>query len=203
MCGHEIQRISEKGKPLNLYRRKSVQFEEIQELMAHDNTDGDPSLFIKREVIENLGEIYRPYFQNNMDYDFTLRIIEKYKITNIKEVLSYYRNVPNSISKGVYDFKKLITQDITKYLANERKEVGKDSIEKGDWGLIEKKEREFSKPYLNDQTLYLRKMASFFMYIRMEKTAINYMIKAVKIEPIKFENWKTLQYCVRKFLIRF
>ncbi|ADR22201.1 glycosyl transferase [Marivirga tractuosa] len=201
-CGHEIQRISEKGKHLNLYRRKSVQFEEIQELMAHDNTDGDPSLFIKREVIENLGEIYRPYFQNNMDYDLALRIIENYKTTNITEVLSYYRNVPDSISKEVKSYKKLITQDITKFLASERKEIGLDALQRQDWSLIKAKEEEFSKPYVKDKTLHLRKMASFFMYVKMNRTAIDYMLIAIRKEPFKFENWRTIQYCLRKSIFK-
>src|SRR5690606_23474520 len=83
MCGHSIERISERGEPLGLYRMKVSDYEKIKRQMISENTDGDPSMFIRREVLENLGEIFRPYFMNNMDYDLALRIIEKYRTTNL------------------------------------------------------------------------------------------------------------------------
>ena len=198
MCGHSIERISERGEPLGLYRMKVSNYEEIKRQMSSENTDGDPSMFIRREVLENLGEIFRPFFMNNMDYDLALRIIEKYRTTNLPQVLSYYRNVPNSISKGILNHKKLITQDITRYLANERRNGGLDALQRNDLDTLKRIEEEFSAPYLKDRTLHFRKMAEFFMYCKMNSHAIKYMLMAVKQEPLKWINWRTLQYCVRK-----
>lgn len=201
MCGHIIERISENGKRLGLFRNKTSDYDEIKLLMKMDNTDGDPSLFVRRVVIADLGEIFRPYFKNNMDYDFALRVLEKYKSTNVLEVLSYYRNVPNSISKGTPTYHKLITQGITQFLAKQRSERGYDSLQEGDMEIIQRVENELSQPYLKDRTLHLRKMASFFMYCKMNNEAIKFMFMAVMKEPQKIENWKTLQYCIRKTII--
>ena len=203
MCGHIIERISEKGKPLGLYRNKISDYKEIKKRMQHDNTDGDPSMFIRRSVLVELGQIFRPYFNNNMDYDLALRIIEKNETSNVTEVLSYYRNVPGSISKGVHSYKKLVTQKMTQFFAMERKEKGSDALMREDWELIRRMETEFSQPYLNDPTLHYRQMASFFMYTRMNFEAIKYMFKAINKEPFKWNNWHTLQYCLRKTLIGF
>lgn len=203
MCGHSIERISEDGKPLKLYRKKVSDYDEIKKRMARDNSDGDPSMFIKREVLEKLGVLFRPYFQNNMDYDLALRVIEKYESTNLPQVLSYYRNVANSISKGIPTYHKLITQQITQYLAKERASGIPDALERGDMQLIKELEVKYAQPYQADPTLHLRKMAEFFMYVKMNKSAIKYMWLAIKQEPLKISNWRTLQYCIRKTLLKF
>lgn len=198
MAGHDIQRMTEDGQLLPLFRKKSASYEEIKRMMEADNTDGDPSMFIRREIIPNIGGLFRPYFQNNMDYDLALRIIEKYKTGNLTEVLSYYRNVPGSISKGISSYKKLTTQKITQFLHKERKSGLADALERGDGDLIKQLENEFAQPYVRDQTLHLREMAAFFMYTHMNKEAIKYSLEAVKREPFKFVNLRTLQYCLRK-----
>ncbi|MEQ9303874.1 MAG: glycosyltransferase family A protein [Marinoscillum sp.] len=201
MCGHVIERMDIRGRPLGLYRKKETDYRLIKESMKSSNTDGDPSIFIRREVFGEIGEVFRPYFNNNMDYDLALRVLEKFRSTNIGEVLSYYRNVPNSISKGVVTYKKLITHYITKELARQRQETGKDALMTNDLDQIEQWERNYSQPYILDKTLHLREMASFFMYTKMNKHAILFMLKAIVEEPWKWKNWHTLQYCIRRTLI--
>jgi glycosyltransferase involved in cell wall biosynthesis len=202
MCGHKIERISESGKTLGLYREKLKSFEDIKKNMELENTDGDASIFIKREVCEDLGSIFRPYFQNNMDYDLALRIIEKYKSSNIDEVLYYYRNNPRSISKNIPNYKILITQKLTQFFYQERKDKGIDSLEEENWDLIKTKENDFSIPYKNDNTLYLRETAARMMYYQMNKEAVKYSWQAIIKEPFKLINWRTLQYCLRKSIIK-
>ena len=202
MCGHDIERMNEQGVPLGLYRHKKIDYEQIKKDMENDNSDGDPSNFIRRDVLLGFnGEVLRSYFQNNMDYDLALRVIERYKSTNIPEVLSYYRNVANSISKNVPTFHKLVTKHITIHLAQQRKTTGRDALECGDWKTIRKLESYYSKPYILDKTLHFREMSSFFMYCKMYSTAVQYAWLAVRNEPIKLINWRTLQYCLRKALI--
>ncbi|MFT6828642.1 MAG: glycosyltransferase involved in cell wall biosynthesis [Bacteroidia bacterium] len=201
VCGHVIERISENGKTLGLYRPKVSDPNLIKHMMEFENTDGDPSLFFTREVAESLnGLLLRPYFPNNMDYDMALRMIDNFSFTNVLDVLSYYRNVPNSISKGIYSYKKLVTQKMTQFFAEERREKGKDSLMEKNYLVIEEMEIEYSKKYIKDKTLYYRQMASFYMYVKMEKQAIQYMLQAVWEEPLKFKNWHTLIYCLRKIL---
>ena len=202
MCGHIIQRLTEDGKPLNLFRNKSADFEEIKKQMQLDNTDGDPSMFIRREIVDSVGGLFRPYFQNNMDYDLALRIIEKYQTSNLLEVLSYYRNVGTSISKGITSYKKLITQKVTQWLAEERKQKGIDSLTAGDYEKIRQMEELFSEPYKKDKTLYLHELTSKFMYFQMYDIAIKSAFAAVKKEPFKFKNWRLLQYCLRNVLLK-
>ena len=202
VCGHIIERMTEEGKPLGLYRDKVVDPNEILHHMETDNTDGDPSLFFRREVVESLnGQLLRSYFPNNMDYDMALRMIEKYKFTNILQVLSYYRNVPNSISKGITNYKKLTTQKMTQFFYRQRKSKGTDALMDGDWDLIKEKENDFSEVYRKDKTLFLREMAAFYMYTKMNREAIKNSLIAIKMEPHKLINWRILQYCLRKSII--
>lgn len=200
ICGHRLQRMTEKGKRLPLYRNKALTHEEIVAEMKMDNTSGDASMFFKREIIDKIGGLYRAYFSNNMDYDFALRAIEKYKMINIPDALLLYRNTNHSISKKIDEPRKLIMQNMTQFFTKERLERGKDSLMEENWGLIQQKEEEFLSPYLSDQTLYLRETASRHMYYTMNKAAIQYAWQAVHKEPGKMINWRTLQYCLRKSL---
>lgn len=202
MAGHIIQRMSEDGRLLPLYRKKSNDRVEIINSMEVHNTDGDPSMFIRRQIIESIGGLFRPYFQNNMDYDLALRIIEKYATGNLLEVLSYYRNVPGSISKGIDSYKKLTTQKITQYLHKERLNGQQDALQRDDWPLIEQLEKKYAEPYMNDPTLHLREMASFFMYTQMYKEAIKYSWRAIMLKPFSIINLRTFQYCVRKTFLK-
>lgn len=203
MCGHDMQRMKEDGTLLPIYRRKAESYIDIIENMDCYNSDGDSSIFIRKEVVNKIGGLLRPYFQNNMDYDLALRMIEKYKSSNICEVLFLYRNNPKSISKDIVDYKKLATQDMTKFFAKERKARGRDSLMDGNHSLIKKKEEEFAKPFLQDRTLHLRQTAARFMYLNMFKQAIRYSWMAWAKEPLKLENLRTFQYCLRKSILRF
>lgn len=201
MAGHIVQRMTAEGKKLNLFRDKVTDFSTIKSMMEYQNTDGDPSIFIRREVIPEIGGLLRPYFKNNMDYDLALRVIEKYETTNLPEVLSYYRNVPNSISKGINSHHKLVTPHITRFFYRERLETGSDMLMRGERDKIAELEWRFSEPYRSDATLYLREMSAFFMYVQMNGTAINYAWRAVCGQPGRLVNWLTLQYCIRKTLL--
>jgi len=203
IAGHYLQRMTYHGKPLPLFRKKELEHDLIINELKRSNASGDASLFFSRKVVDKLGQIFRPYFRNNMDYDFILRATEQFKIKNSPETLYYYRNVPLSISKNVPDFRKLIMPKISLFFKEERQKNGVDSLQKKDFKKIKIKESEFAKPYLVDKTLHLREMAAFFMYTEMPRNAINYMIKAVKREPFKFKNWTTLQYCLRKTIFKF
>lgn len=200
LIGHFIQRMTTKGRKLPLFRKKALDHEAIVQELKINNSSGDASLFFRRKVVHKIEHIYREYFKNNMDYDFVLRAIEHFKIMNIEDCLYYYRNVPNSISKDVENYKKLITPKISLFLHNERITYGSDALQRGEFEILKSKEAEFSYPYQNDKTLHLREMASFFMYSKMERNAIQYMWKAIKQEPLKFKNWRTFQYCLRKMV---
>ena len=201
MCGHIIQRISEKGKLLPLFRDKATSHEKIIEKMKTTNTSGDPSIMFKTQIVSKIGGLLRPYFKNNMDYDLALRILEKYEVANLPEVLSYYRNVPTSISKNIKSHKKLITQKMTQYFAKERAKRGIDSLMEENWDKIKTLEEEFAIPYKIDKSLYLRECAAQFMYFQMYGTAIRYSWRAVRSEPFRLINLRTLQYCLRKSIL--
>lgn len=203
MCGHSIQRITEKGELLPLYRKKSLDDQSIRKEMAYDNISGDASMMFRREIVSEIGGLLRTYFPNNMDYDLALRIMEKYKVANLPEVLLYYRNVPDSISKHISGYKKLTTQQMTQFLAQQRQEKGTDALMEKDWDLIQVKEKEFATPYIQDPSLFLRETAARFMYLQMNHHAIKAAWHAVKKEPFKLINLRTLQYCLRKSYLKF
>ena len=198
LFGHNIERISEDGKRLGVFREKKSDFSEIVEDLKEWNSDGDPSVMMRKEVVDSLDWIYRPYFPNSMDYDLILRVTERFKTSNLLEVLSLYRNVPTSISKNVISNKKFAFPEMSKFFAHERKTLGVDSLQSENWDVIRKQEDKVLEPFNKDKTLHLRKMAEFFMSVKMNKSAIVHARKALAQEPFKLANIRCYQYCLRK-----
>jgi glycosyltransferase involved in cell wall biosynthesis len=198
MCGHAIERTDIAGNSLGLFRLKESDYEKIKQEMLVFNSIGDASIFIKREVVSYLKVIYRPFFTNSMDYDLALRIIEKFKSSNLTESLYSYRNVPNSISKGVKGYEKLLMPEFAKEFAKQRLEKGTDILTDDNQDELEKLRTRLSLPYLKDKSLYLRKMADFFSYVEMNQSAIQFCKRAVKKAPFKLINWKYYLTSIRK-----
>lgn len=85
------------------------------------------SVVSKKEVIEEMGGYDNKYMFE--DYSMWIKIAHKYKIGYINQPLVFYRLSPNSLSRSVEGYKKLIKSH-EELLYNVQKDYGVD-IEKG------------------------------------------------------------------------
>lgn len=114
--GHQVGKI-------NVISRDSI----IRKLMTQVNLFIHSSIMVRREVIEDVGG-YREKFRYAQDYDLTLRLSDKYKLSNIPEYLVGWRALKTSITMQHHILQRIYA-DIARELAFERKEKGYDSYD--------------------------------------------------------------------------
>jgi hypothetical protein len=105
------------------------------------------------------------------------------------------------MTKGFTHVDQLFGAKVAQFLAMERKNGAKDSIEKGELDTIFEYIECLKKPYLNDPSLFYRERAETLMYSGLKREAFKHAFKAVKNNPRKFINYRLLQYCLRKYLL--
>ena len=111
--GHKVSKI-------NVISRDSI----IRKLMTRVNLFIHSSILARREVLEDAGG-YREKFRHAQDYDLTLRLSDKYKLSNIPEYLVGWRALKTSITMQHHILQRIYA-DIARELALERKEQGYD-----------------------------------------------------------------------------
>jgi glycosyltransferase involved in cell wall biosynthesis len=163
-----------------------------------------PTMVFKRNILKEVGGLFRSpeLFRNKEDVDFICRVVEKFKVTNLQEPLYYYRNLPNSLSKSGYSYLKFEGFKLIRFLAEERRNQVSDSISLGGSKELEFFLANLEKPYLMDKSLLHRKASAHLMYFRFYRQAIIQAMMAILKEPFIPENYRTAQYCIRKYLNR-
>lgn len=157
------------------------------------------TIMIRKEVYDKIGG-YRDFFDasyGNADVDWVCRIMENYKMINIKEPLYYYRTNPRSASMTLTSPGQLFSCKIVEYLAKQRLEHQTDSLMTGDTKDLEDHIQELNAPYKNDPALIFRINASNNLYHKQHSLAIKSSWSAIKAAPTKFINYRTLFYCIR------
>ncbi|MFY0628598.1 MAG: glycosyltransferase [Reichenbachiella sp.] len=199
MCGHIIQRTTEQGRRLPLFRNKETDFSIIKSHMEVYNTDGDPSMIIRSAIIPKIGGLIREYFKSSMDYDLGLRIIGAYKTTNICEVLSLYRNHSSSISKSISGRHAVLSSKMAIAFYNQRIQGGQDYLQMQKSDEILALEEAFHKPYDEDPSKYHRDFTSKYISSGMYKLAIKTSVNGMILNP-KIENLRTFIYSIRQYI---
>lgn len=116
-------------------------------------------VMIRRQVYLKVGG-FREFFKGLAaeDFDWILRISEKFQVANIPDVLYEYRYFKRSASKNSLESptERIFVSKIILFLADQRHKYGYDSIDKNEIDKIQ----DFLKPYYqqldNDKTNYLR-----------------------------------------------
>ena len=155
-----------------------------------------PTMVIRRAAVTDY--LYRPFFDEyNEDCDLVFRLIEKGSCTNLSEILYTYRIRPNSLSKTVTARRKNLYKMAVMF--HEQRVVhGSDDLMKGESQSAEAKLARLLEPYRMDPSRIHRENAAFLMYYRLNRAAIVNAMKACMVKPFYFNNWRTLQYCIRK-----
>lgn len=168
--------------------------------LLHGSQFNGATVMVRREVLDVVGG-YREYFNEfaYQDYDWTCRIAEKYHSFNIPDVLYAYRQQPSSNSKKV-SVKRAISKDLVMWLAKDRRINGSDCLDRGEVDEVNRFVALKCRPYDDDLSLVFREYAATFMYSRLYKRAVGASVAAIRANPGKFVNYRTLFYCVRKSL---
>ena len=108
-CGSNLE-----GKNYKMSKyHTQLKGEIFTELINQGNFIPAPTAFVRRKVIKDLGGYSTKYMFD--DYPMWLEIAFRYKIGLIKEPLVFYRLSPNSLSRGLDNYKNMIDSQIQLY----------------------------------------------------------------------------------------
>jgi glycosyltransferase involved in cell wall biosynthesis len=159
------------------------------------------SFLFHKSIYEEIGG-YNDFFDRigAEDYYWTLLISEKFKISNIKFTLYYYRYNQNSVTGDWSDnLKKMATAKILNFLINQRKIENSDYLETKKKELLNNKMDELLHPYYVDKSLFYRELSIKYFYENQKKRALSLACRALIKNPLKTENIKNLIYFLRKW----
>lgn len=198
MCGQSWQLMKTDGTLIDYIRLKSSNYAEIRAGLLTTNSDGDPTMIIRSSIIPSIGGLYRLYGKwCHEDHDLALRIIEKYKTTNIPDILYLYRTVPFSLSRRPNPIYR-IYRDLVNFLALQRQETGTDALLQNDLTSIAAKEAELMAIYEKDKGLAYREYAAAFLGMAMFPMARYSAWLGIKADPWNHHNYRAFFYVLRQ-----
>lgn len=202
MVGCQVLYVNEKKEILRK-SKKPITYDEIKFAINSNNVIGGSIMFIRRAALEKVGGGFRSYFDrlSYQDYDLSMLLVENYKCENLKEFLYTYRQHVKSISKSISE-DRLIAKDLMIHLRKQRQKFGEDELMRREYKELNKTLNILRKPYKDSKSLKYQLYAENFMYNKFYLKAIETSFKGLTIDPWKFKNWRTLQYCLRITLLK-
>lgn len=199
MCGTSFKIITAGAKFFKNVMMPT-DFNEIVKRIGSASQFHGPTMMIKKQAMQDV--LYRSYFKDyNEDCDLAFRLIEKGPCTNLADILYSYRVVPGSLSKTITAEKKNLYRMAVSF-HEQRKLSGTDDLINQNFEAADRKLKQFLQRYEKDVSLIHRENAGFLMYYKLNKQAILDAWKACRLKPFYFDNWRTLQYCVRKTFLK-
>lgn len=184
--------VSVTNKPTNDKEIKEAFKESIPIIFA--------TCMIKREVLAKIG-VFRYYFfdKGNYDYDWMIRISERFQCSNIKEPLYNIIRSKVSNSINIKNPHKLIGDKIVRFLANERANGGKDSLMLEDYEKLEDYCNKEVQLYLKDNTLFMKQRMYGLLSENMTKEALLLSVKIFINKP-NMKNLKNTLHLVKRIV---
>lgn len=198
-CGTNFITITPKGCEHSKLR---IDPKEIRNNLSKDSQLHGPTIVFRKQLL-NEGYIYRDFFEGyGEDYDLCLRLIEKAEAANLREHLYYYRITKNSLSRTLTP-QKLFMHDIARYLKSQREGNNQDYLQKGLVDQVNEKMDSFLMEFREDPSKVYRMQAELDSYYNFYFKAVSAALKAIVVNPSLFENYRLLQHCLRKLILRF
>lgn len=179
-------------------------FETDWDIKAHifrGNPFCSASVMVRRGVLNEVGG-YRMFFKDigNYDYDWTSRIVQRYKSRNLQDFLYGVRLLKNSNSKRVMrkSHRSFLSSRIVRHLSKQREKYGTDDLE-NDTAELEEFIKKIEIPYIEDPSLVFRELAASNVYNGNYREAIFDALRSMRITP-NFTNFSTFAYCVKRLL---
>lgn len=189
LVGGYYYEIDEQGKEFNLYQSPTTN-EEIQRKLLTEDCFGHGTIMFRRECLGKAG-YYRPEFEYMDDYDFVLRISEKYQVASIPEPVYKWRRGPRSatVSRSLLMVK---LYQLCRDLARERRLYGKDRLQ-----IPEKrqdvidyinscKKENASRRGKGENYLHWSK---FFRMMEDRKNTFKFLWKSLSTDPFNYRAW--------------
>ncbi len=203
MCGTSFHIIRANGDEFGK-GDMPVNYHKIKEDIVIKSQFHGPTMIVRRSIVDSAlqGLLYREFFMDyHEDCDLSIRLVELGECTNLPEYLYFYRIVPGSLSKIFTERKKCLYR-ILVHFHKQRLRNGSDDLVSGNTVVAERKIQYLMRKEYSDTTKIYRENAAFLMYYNEGFAAINMALKAVRFDIFLLENWRTLQYCIRKTLLR-
>ena len=207
LVGSNYAMINPTGKIL-LNKDVESDSQELRNLLESVNPFQKPSIMFTREVYTTVG-MYREGFLKlgniSEDFDWILRTSECFEVGNVnhEKPLYFYRSVSTAMSKKILSVNQLFGHEIARFLARQRRSGEKDSLDKEDFKALEEQILELRKPYIEDRSLFHHKIAASQMYAGLNASAIRQAFLAILKGPLSWNNYRLLQYCLRKTFLGF
>jgi teichuronic acid biosynthesis glycosyltransferase TuaG len=204
VCGCFVSYIDQKGNPIKVEKPfPPTDHESIKKIFPISNPFTGSSLFFKKSVLVEFGG-YREFFSGlcSEDYDLGSRIAEKYPCANYPEPLYVYRQFPTSTTRirDLENPKKYFSHQLAQLFISQRKNGGKDFLELGRHAEIEAYLERLSLKYKTDKSLFHIELVTSHLYAGLLKDAVKEAFKAVRANPLKTYNYRTLKYTLVKWL---
>lgn len=199
MCGCSFFHIDEEGREILEPHIMPSDYSLIVKDIKRASQFHGPTMVIRKTVLDELGEIYRPFFKNHSeDVDLAYRIVERYKAINLREPLYKYRVLRNSLCRNEVTVWNRNLYKLVVFLAEQRAEEGTDYLQQGREDLLMAYFDDITAHYAEDTTLIKREAAGYYNAWKLFDKAVEVSWEAVKKEPARLVNWRTWFYCLRR-----
>jgi glycosyltransferase involved in cell wall biosynthesis len=161
-----------------------------------------PTLMVRRSVIERVG-VFREYFWDlgNYDLDWTLRLMEQTRCANLPDSLLRFQLQWGSNSLTVRNPRKLLSDRLALFLAEERRSRGTDSLEEGLLGRLDEFFLPLEEELRRDPARHLRELAGEFARRGAVEISVRAAVAAIRSEPLRSRNYRALAYVARHFVL--
>lgn len=190
MCGCNFYTIDNRNRALSLSRLES-DYSSIKRDIYHSSQFHGPTLVFRRDIVNDVGGLYR-YFRWGEDIDFAMRVVERYKATNLNDALYFYRVHGHSLTKSLDGFTedRLLNKLLRQHLASQRYETGTDSLMSDNQEGFLKYKRELAENIALEPDGIAREGASYFFHTGLLMFSLIKCIEAVRKRPFRLINWK-------------
>lgn len=182
--GSAVLEIDPDGEPLGriLY---PAEHPHIERDLRRGGAMRFPSTMMKRQSVIEVGGFREP-FRMGEDLDLFLRLSEMGRLANLSTILLHYRLHPENVS-GSFSTHWIVYRDTILALAKERREGGKDRLQRGE-GLVlpSAPEGPSKRRYWDSHRDWARQaLASGHL-----KVARKHAFKALALAPHRLRSWK-------------
>lgn len=194
MCGTSYSAIDEQGfivRNMNL----STDYESIREEILQKPQFHGPTTIMRKQVIDEFHELYRPYFRDNIaDSDLAARIVDRFKATNLPEKLYYYRILKTSLSRKSYTIRFANLDNLITNLSKQRRANGVDDLMNNNSEKLDKHLKELSQRYEANPSLIYQQAATYYLFWKMDSEAWRNIVSAFILKPFHFKNFLLLVF---------
>ncbi|WP_247236064.1 glycosyltransferase family A protein [Telluribacter sp. SYSU D00476] len=152
------------------------------------------AVMIRREVAEAVGG-YRDFFDRVgwEDHDWLIRCCERYKASNIPNIVYYYRHNPSSVTRAidvsVRSVRKLVIKKIGLELANQRLQTRTDLLMCNDQAGLQALIDKYEAPYRKDPSRIYRMMSYRSLQEGDVQGGLSLALQGTRQNPLHLSNY--------------